>query len=134
MYKLYLAIDIGTTNVKIALFDINGNMSDFFQERQVGKNLNGNSEINPQTWWKSFKKIIGRVPENKRKRIHSLSITGQGPTIIGIRDSGDISLNAITWLDSRGEEYQTKLINKGLDPQFASVISKPCLLRINLIR
>ena len=53
-----------------------------------------------------------------------MSITGQGPTIIGIRDSGDISLNAITWLDSRGEEYQTKLINKGLDPQFASVISK----------
>lgn len=124
MSKLYLAIDIGTTNVKIALFDINGNMSDFFQERQVGKNMNGNSEINPKLWWNSFKEIINRVPENKRKRIHSLSITGQGPTIIGIRENGEVSLNAITWLDSRGEEYQTKLIKKGLDPQFASVISK----------
>ncbi|MDK2951808.1 MAG: hypothetical protein PWQ77_1473, partial [Kosmotogales bacterium] len=41
MSELYLAIDIGTTNVKSAIFDINGNMNDFFQEREVGKNLNG---------------------------------------------------------------------------------------------
>jgi len=122
--ELYLAIDIGTTNVKSAIFDINGNMNDFFQEREVGRNLNGNSEIDPAVWWKALIKILNKIPGDKKNRIKAMSIIGQGPTIITMKKNGNISCNAITWLDSRGAEYQTKLINQGMDPQIASVISR----------
>jgi len=122
--ELFMAIDIGTTNIKIAIFTKRGELKAILKEKCIEKIANGHYEIDPSIWWEVTKKAILKIPVNLKKKIIALSITGQGPTIISIYKNRQIAHKAITWLDNRGKEYFKLISEMGIDGQSATVISK----------
>lgn len=121
--ELFAAIDIGTTNVKVALFDRNGDRVFDFQRRCSQSTANRTHEIDPEKWWKIVVQGFHTMDENLRKKIVSICTTGQGPTTVLVDKDGRTVRKAITWLDKRGYEYINSVIEKGIDEQIATVIS-----------
>ncbi|MFN3282880.1 MAG: FGGY-family carbohydrate kinase [Pseudothermotoga sp.] len=121
--ELFAAIDIGTTNVKVAVFDRNGDKVFDFQRRCTESTANNTHEIDPEKWWKIVVQGFHTMDENLRKRIVSICTTGQGPTTVLVDKDGRTVRKAITWLDKRGYEYINSIIEKGIDEQIATVIS-----------
>ncbi|TYB93767.1 MAG: carbohydrate kinase [Kosmotoga sp.] len=124
MSDYVLAIDIGTTNVKIALFDIKGNQILVHREKCVNTGHNGSEMIDPSVWWNSLINTITKIPEDKRHNIRALSISGQGPTIVPMNIKGNFNQKAITWLDNRHISEISRITEEKNDPQLAAVIAK----------
>lgn len=122
--ELFMAIDIGTTNIKIAIFTKKGELQAISQERCKGRIVDYYHGIDPLVWWETTKKAIFKIPVNLKKKVISLSITGQGPTIIPIYKEKQIAHKAITWLDTCGKEHLKPILEMGIDGQSAAVISK----------
>jgi xylulokinase len=119
-----MAIDIGTTNIKVAIFNREGEIQALSQEKCIAKNINNYGEFEPLIWWNITKKCTDKLAYNLKKRVVSLSIIGQGPTIIPIYRNGQIAHKAITWLDTCGKEHLKPILEMGIDGQIAAVISK----------
>lgn len=52
MTKLYIGIDIGTSSVKLGLYDSSLNLKDSFQKKYSYTDLkNGKKEIDPDIWF-----------------------------------------------------------------------------------
>ena len=122
--ELFMAIDIGTTNIKVAIFNREGEIQALSQEKCIAKNINNYGEFEPLIWWNITKKCTDKLAYNLKKRVVSLSIIGQGPTIIPIYRNGQIAHKAITWLDTCGKEHLKPILEMGIDGQIAAVISK----------
>lgn len=122
--ELFMAIDIGTTNIKIAIFTEKGELQAISQERCKERRSDCYSGIDPLIWWETTKKAIFKIPVNLKKKVIALSITGQGPTIIPIYKERQIAHKAITWLDTYGQEHLKSILEMGIDGQSAAVISK----------
>ncbi|MDI6863015.1 MAG: FGGY family carbohydrate kinase, partial [Pseudothermotoga sp.] len=85
---LVMAVDIGTTNVKLALFDTEGRKL-FHFERQCREDVsNGRHEIDPQKWWTAFVRGVHAANEELRKRVRAICISSQGPTIVLVDREG----------------------------------------------
>lgn len=121
--ELFAAIDIGTTNVKLAVFDQDGNKLFSFQQRCAESSAGDTHEIEPEKWWRAVVKGFHAIDENLRKRIVAICATGQGPTSVLVSENGKTVKKAITWLDKRGYEHINAIIEKGIDEQIATVIS-----------
>lgn len=121
--EFFATIDIGTTNIKVAVFDQNGNKLFDFQQRCAESSKSDMHEIDPEKWWKAVVQAFHAMDENLRKKIISICTTGQGPTTVLVDKNGNILGKAITWLDKRGYEHISSIIEKGIDEQIATVIS-----------
>ncbi len=119
-----LAIDIGTTNVKIALFDLEGNQIIVKREKCVNTRQNGSERIDPLVWWNALASTVKKIPKDKKNNIRAISISGQGPTIVPMNIKGGFNQKAITWLDNSHTLDITKITKEKKDPQLASVIAK----------
>lgn len=122
--ELFIAIDIGTTNIKIAIFTKEGELQAISQEKCHEVRANCHYGVDPVIWWETTKKAIFKIPVNLRKKVTALSITGQGPTIISMYKDRQIAHRAITWLDNCGQEHLKSILERGIDGQSATVISK----------
>lgn len=122
--ELFMAIDIGTTNIKIAIFTEKGELQAISQERCKERKSDCCHGIDPLIWWETTKKAIFKMPVNLKKKVVALSITGQGPTIIPIYKEKQIAHKVITWLDTCGKEHLKPILEMGIDGQSAAVISK----------
>lgn len=122
--ELFLAIDIGTTNTKVAIFTSEGKLLSFSKQRCTGSMINRYYEIDPESWWNATKRAIAGLPRDLKKRVSVLSITGQGPTIVPVNENGQIVHKAITWLDTRGGKKVKSILKMGVDEQTAAVLAK----------
>jgi xylulokinase len=110
-----IGIDLGTSSVKIGLFDEKLRMIDRGREeyaiRYVGKN---GAEQSATDWWNAIVKICGQIREKniaEWNRVGFVGVTGQFSGTIAIDENGNTMRNPIIWLDSRGEEEIKKLIS-----------------------
>ncbi|MDD5659502.1 MAG: FGGY family carbohydrate kinase [Actinomycetota bacterium] len=100
-----MGIDFGTSNLKGALYDLNGNEVAF---ESVEYNLftpsQGIVENDVNNYWKIlkgiFKKLIEKIDGNA-ERILAIGTASQGETIVPIDKNGNPLRNAIVWIDSR---------------------------------
>ena len=124
--ELFAAIDVGTTNTKVAVFDEDGSRVCLRQVRCSAVVKNGIHEVNPENWWRAVMKAFLDIDEQIRDRICSMSITGQGPTIVAIDENGSPHGHAITWLDKRKSELPDDLKEEdnSIDEQERSVLLK----------
>jgi len=119
-----MAVDIGTTNVKLALFDTEGRKL-FHFERQCREDVsNGRHEIDPQKWWTAFVRGVRAANEELRKRVRAICISSQGPTIVLVALEGRLVGKAIGWLDNRGQQHLQSLRMQSIDEQTASAVAK----------
>jgi len=119
--KFILAIDLGTSGPKVALFSTQGELvGSEFEEIRLFLFPDGGAEQSPQEWWdaiqKAAKRLLARgiVPQ---EAITALAFTGQWSGTVPVDEAGNPLSNAIIWMDSRGAPYIQEIINGTLKLQ-----------------
>jgi xylulokinase len=112
--KYILAIDLGTSGPKVALFSTRGALvGSEFEETQLFLLPEGGAEQSPDDWWvaigKAAKKVLGRNLVANEK-IEAIAITGQWSGTVPVDSGGHALMNAIIWMDSRGAAYIDRII------------------------
>ncbi|GHV66350.1 xylulokinase [Spirochaetia bacterium] len=125
---MILAIDIGTSTYKAALFGTNGSIGRIFTA-PLAISIGGASrhETNPEGWLRAFENVLSRMgPVNT---VDTIVISGNGPTLVPVTGEPAVSQAGLSlesgtarlWLDRRaGQEAKTVSALEGafVDPSF----------------
>ncbi|MBQ6469802.1 MAG: hypothetical protein IJJ50_07110 [Lachnospiraceae bacterium] len=103
----FIGVDLGTTNLKAALYD--GSISCVARESEkVSYDRSENRvELDIEQYYESFSAMIRRllaksgVPAGE---IRSIGFTGQAETLVILGEDGRPLMNAISWMDERSKE------------------------------
>ena len=104
-----LALDLGTSGVKLALVRADGRLAETAVE-QYGLNLlpGGGAEQDPDDWWQAIvgaaRRLLARglVPVAD---VVAVAVTAQWSGTVPVAADGTHLANAVTWMDSRGAKY-----------------------------
>ena len=103
-----LAFDLGTTALKCALHDLNGNvLAKASQEYQLITPDADSVEMEVETYWQAFKSAIASVLKESLADpadIKALGVSAQGETLILVDRDGKPLRRAIVWLDNRAQK------------------------------
>jgi len=123
--KYVLSIDLGTSGSKMAIVSVYGEVKDFEFEAVPLKLLpEGGAEQDPHDWWNAImttsKRLLARgaVPAED---IVAVCASTQWFGTVAVDEAGRPLMNAVIWMDMRGEKYNKKLIGgpikiEGYDP------------------
>ncbi len=108
-----LALDLGTTAVKVIVFDEDGNaLAKSTQEYTLLTPSALEVELPVETYWSAFKKGVAEVMAKSGvspSKVKGLGISAQGETLIMADGDGHPLMNAIVWLDSRAQKEASEL-------------------------
>ena len=111
--KYILAVDLGTTAIKVILFNINGQvLASSTQEYQLLTPTEWAVELKVETYWQAFKQGVAEILAKSKvdpNQIHSLGISAQGETLILLDKEGSHLTNAVVWLDNRAQKEAKEL-------------------------
>lgn len=117
-----LTIDIGTTSVKVGLFDRKMKPVAFhIQEYMLMTPSKDYVELEPNIYWQAIKEAILQVLSKScesRNTIMAIGITSQGETLIPVDSMGKALYNAIVWLDARANMEVVELSGVMNNEQF----------------
>ena len=103
--QLLFGLDVGTTALKAAVFDINGNLLGVStQEYALETPKTDFVEVEAETYWSAFKAALAEIRnkhEIKADDEITLAISAQGETLICIDKEGKPLRKAIVWMDNR---------------------------------
>jgi xylulokinase len=113
MANYIIGLDLGTTALKIAIFDQAGNlMGVSTQEYQLITPEVNYVEEDLEVYWNSFKKGLGELLAEtgvEPASIIALAMSAQGETLAFLDKDGKPLRNAIVWLDNRAQRQADKL-------------------------
>lgn len=99
---MYLGIDLGSTNIKAALYDGDMKLKD---RRSIPVSYireNGFVEFDAKEYTKNLISLLSEIlKENKVDTVLELAFTGQAESLVVVGDSGEPLMNAISWMDER---------------------------------
>lgn len=103
--EIFLAIDVGTTGLKVALIEDSGNiLASEYTEYSILSPQTGYAEQEPEAWWQGLvngcKNLQEKFPR-KFSRIIGIGICGQMHTQVYLDKNSRILRPAITWMDQR---------------------------------
>ncbi len=130
--EVILAIDIGTSSVKVAIINFKGQLVKNFQTNYPTNCLKPNIlEQNPEDWWDAVKSGIYQILKEKQNTkiskhsIIGIACCGHSPTLVCVDRQGKILRPAIIWQDSRAFK-EVKYIKERLKEEFyASIMISP---------
>jgi xylulokinase len=101
-----LGVDIGTTSLKVTVFDEVGNILKNLQREYVLITPSAEwVELEVSTYWASFCSLIRELlADINPSAIKAIGIDSQGETLICLGKDGEPLRNAIVWLDNRSSE------------------------------
>lgn len=121
MNDLYMGIDIGTTGIRAALFDYNGNQRAIdYKEYSMICTQPGMAELDPAIVFSSFLEVIRNCIEKSGADPNSIQAIGLGTQLfsfIVLDGNGNCLTNVITWADNRPFE-QAEYIAREYDCSF----------------
>lgn len=111
MTERLLGIDVGTTGVRVAIFEPTGVL---VAESQVScpplSPRPGWAEASPEAWWTAVVTALRDVgTRTKLADVAAICATGQAPTAVLLDDAGKPARNAVLWLDTRAEAEAREL-------------------------
>ncbi len=115
--KNILAIDLGTSSLKLALVDVHGEVLGWESE-PIGLIVtpDGGTEQSPLEWWGAFLKtgqrLLSKNPQAARS-VAAICSSTQGEGTIAIDRDGKPLGNCVLWMDMRGAPFLAKQL-KGL--------------------
>ncbi len=116
-HKYILAIDLGTSGSKVALYSTRGECAGYeFEATPLHLFPNGGAEQNPDDWWNAIKQAAKRLLARgliRNDDVVALSGTTQWSGTVPVDRDGNALMNAVIWMDSRGARY-VKQITGGL--------------------
>lgn len=118
---MILAIDVGTTFLKVAIIDFTGKIY-FSEKRVIDLSFDKDTrEIDPAKWESGLTFLCASIPSKYINQVESIVVSGNGPTFIPVDKLGKPAGNALLWVDDRAltlvDEIREKL-NEYLPPNF----------------
>jgi xylulokinase len=101
-----LAVDLGTSGMKVALITVSGKVLGWESEPlRLLITPDGGAEQVPDEWWAAFlsatKRLLKRE-EDTRERVRAICCSTQGEGTIPVDKDGNALMNCILWMDMRG--------------------------------
>jgi len=113
--KLILAVDLGTSGMKVALITVSGKVLGWeTQPIQIIFSPHGGVEQSPDEWWQAFLSAAGRLLKREQDagpNVIAVCASTQGEGTIAVDKEGNALGNAILWMDMRGAPYLRKQLN-----------------------
>ena len=102
---MYIGIDLGSTNIKAALYDENMTLVDR-QSRPVQYiRENGFVEFDAEVYCRELVALLGQMAKDHGvSRVQEMALTGQAESLVVIDKAGKPLMNAISWMDERSTE------------------------------
>lgn len=101
-----LAIDLGTSAVKVALVSVAGQVAAIESEPYPLHLLpGGGAEQDPQDWWAAIRRAVMRLLDrtaDSREAVVAVACTAQWSGTVAVDRSGRPLMRALIWMDSRG--------------------------------
>ena len=109
-----LAIDHGTSGIKVALVTTLGQVVDFeFEPTPTHYFEGGGAEQDPEDWWQAFlkasKRLIGKGTVSKNSII-AISVSSTFSSTVAVNQEGKPLMNCLTWMDSRAAPYIKNMV------------------------
>lgn len=119
--KHILAIDLGTSGPKVALFTSQGEMlGSEFEETKLLLFPDGGAEQSPDEWWGAIHRAVKRLLARglaANEDIVAIACTGQWSGTVAVDKEGSPLGNAIIWMDSRGGPQIHQIAGGGINIQ-----------------
>lgn len=99
---MYAGIDLGSTNIKIALYDAEFHLVDRRSCPVSYIRENGVVEFDACTYFDELVALLGEiVRENHVTQLRELALTGQAESLVVLGKDGAPLMNAVSWMDER---------------------------------
>ncbi|MEN6410139.1 MAG: FGGY-family carbohydrate kinase [Anaerolineaceae bacterium] len=113
--NIILAMDLGTSGMKVALITVSGNVLGWEAE-PVGLILtpDGGAEQSPEEWWQTFLSAAGRLLQRNPaagSNVIAVCCSTQGEGTVAVDRAGNALGNAILWMDMRGAPHLRKQLH-----------------------
>ena len=110
-----LAVDLGTSGMKVALITISGKVIGWESEPvRLIITPDGGAEQSPEEWWRAFLSAAGRLIKQNQdlaSNVIAVCASTQGEGTVAVDRDGNALGNAILWMDMRGAPYLRKQLN-----------------------
>lgn len=130
--RTVLAIDLGTTAVKCALYDTGGRqVADATREYQLSTPEQDWVELDVETYWMAIGDCLAalwRSAGTGRGEVRSLAISAQGETLVPVDAAGRALRPAIVWLDNRATEESAHLARRFSSAELYEATGQPEML------
>ncbi len=108
-----LSIDLGTSGVKVGLFDRDGALLRFAYRDYPLRYVPGRPgwvEQEPEEWWAALRSAAREVLRGTDPRLlKAVCPGGQGPVLVLVDADGRAVRPAISWMDTRSEEARARM-------------------------
>ena len=99
---MYIGIDLGSTNVKAAIYDENMNLVDRQSTPVTYIREGGFVEFDAEGYYRDLLALVaGMVEKNGISQIKQIAFTGQAESLVCVGKEGSALMNAISWMDER---------------------------------
>src|SRR5512138_1409004 len=113
--KLILAVDLGTSGMKVALITVSGKVVGWESEPiRLIITPDGGAEQSPEEWWQAFLAAAGKLlgqQQDASSNVIAVCCSTQGEGTIAVDQAGNALSNAILWMDMRGAPYLRKQLS-----------------------
>lgn len=110
-------IDLGTSGPKVGLYSTGGDLIDHeFEPVALFLTQDGGAEQDPEEWWSAIRAASLRLSERNAgamAAVAAISCTGQWTGTVAVDRNGRPLMNAVIWMDTRGEPYAKEIV-KGI--------------------
>ena len=107
---MYAGIDLGSTNIKLALYDENLKLIDRQSRPVVYIRDNGFVEFDALKYAEDLASLLADMAKaNGIKTIREMAFTGQAESLVVLDGEGKPLMNAISWMDERSTEECAEL-------------------------
>ena len=107
---MYAGIDLGSTNIKVALYDENLKLIDRQSRPVVYIRDNGFVEFDALKYAEDLASLLADMAKaNGIKTIREMAFTGQAESLVVLDGEGKPLMNAISWMDERSTEECAEL-------------------------
>ncbi|MBE6959017.1 MAG: hypothetical protein E7447_07715 [Ruminococcaceae bacterium] len=106
MEKLYIGVDLGSTNIKVALYDHTFQLRSSLSTPVKYIRTGGVVEFDAKAYCENLVDMMRKLmADNQQDALQSISFTGQAESLVCVGADGMPLMNAISWMDERsGEE------------------------------
>ncbi|HXE46289.1 MAG TPA: FGGY family carbohydrate kinase [Conexibacter sp.] len=126
-----LAVDLGTTAIKCALYDERGaSVAEATEEYALSTPQRNWVELDCETYWSAFKRAVERLdgPDRRLRSVAALGLSVQGETLVAVDRNGRPLRPAIVWLDNRAEAEAAELASAFDRERLYDVTGQPEML------
>lgn len=114
--KLFIGVDLGSTNIKTALYDENFAMLSSLSHPVEYEREGGVVEFDAWDYCRNLSRMMGELMQGRSAdELKEISFTGQAESLVCVGKDGKPLMNAISWMDERSVEECVVLSKKFTD-------------------